>query len=41
MSTWSWYSRKSLGAGVEFRFFRDDLCDYCGLCFERCPVLNK
>ena len=23
-----------------FRFFRDDLCDYCGLCFERCPVLQ-
>jgi len=25
---------------VGFRFFRDDLCDYCGLCFERCPVLQ-
>ncbi len=23
-----------------FRFFRDDLCDLCGLCFERCPVLE-
>ncbi len=23
-----------------FRFFRDDLCNYCGLCFERCPVLQ-
>jgi Fe-S oxidoreductase len=23
-----------------FRFFKDDLCDRCGLCFERCPVLE-
>lgn len=22
-----------------FRFFREDLCDRCGACFERCPVL--
>lgn len=25
---------------MRFRFFRDDLCDLCGLCFERCPVLE-
>lgn len=23
-----------------FRFFREDLCDGCGICFERCPVLE-
>jgi Fe-S oxidoreductase len=23
-----------------FRFFREDLCDRCGLCFEHCPVLE-
>ncbi len=23
-----------------FRFFREDLCDRCGTCFERCPVLE-
>jgi len=23
-----------------FRFFRDDLCDRCGICFEQCPVLE-
>ncbi len=23
-----------------FRFFREDLCDRCGICFERCPVLE-
>ncbi len=23
-----------------FRFFREDLCDRCGACFERCPVLE-
>ena len=23
-----------------FRFFRDDLCNRCGICFERCPVLE-
>ncbi|HDP24671.1 MAG TPA: hypothetical protein ENN34_04435 [Deltaproteobacteria bacterium] len=22
-----------------FRFFREDACDRCGICFERCPVL--
>lgn len=25
---------------MEFRFFREDLCDRCGLCFQRCPVLE-
>jgi Fe-S oxidoreductase len=25
---------------VGFRFFRADLCTYCGLCFEHCPVLH-
>jgi len=24
----------------DFRFFREDLCDRCGTCFERCPVLE-
>lgn len=24
----------------DFRFFRDDLCDGCGLCFQHCPVLE-
>ena len=23
-----------------FRFFKEDLCDRCGVCFERCPVLE-
>lgn len=23
-----------------FRFFREDLCDRCGVCFEHCPVLE-
>ncbi len=23
-----------------FRFFREDLCDNCGICFETCPVLE-
>ncbi len=23
-----------------FRLFREDLCDVCGACFERCPVLE-
>ncbi len=23
-----------------FRFFKEDLCDRCGICFERCPVLE-
>ena len=27
-------------AGPGFRFFREDLCDRCGACFERCPVLE-
>ncbi len=26
--------------GSGFRFFREDLCDRCGVCFERCPVLE-
>lgn len=25
---------------MKFRFFREDLCDRCGICFERCPVLE-
>lgn len=25
---------------ADFRFFREDLCDRCGVCFERCPVLE-
>lgn len=29
-----------MSTGSDFRFFRDDLCDRCGLCFERCPVLE-
>ena len=24
----------------DFRFFSEDLCDRCGVCFERCPVLE-
>jgi Fe-S oxidoreductase len=24
----------------DFRFFKEDLCDRCGICFERCPVLE-
>ncbi len=24
----------------DFRFFRDDLCDQCGLCFQYCPVME-
>lgn len=27
-------------SGDKFLFFREDLCDRCGLCFERCPVLE-
>ena len=23
-----------------FRFFKKDLCDECGICLERCPVLE-
>ncbi|MCK5590063.1 MAG: 4Fe-4S binding protein [Dehalococcoidales bacterium] len=41
MSTWSWYSRKKSRSRGGISLFRDDLCDYCGLCFERCPMLNK
>lgn len=29
-----------MGSECGFRFFREDLCDRCGLCFERCPVLE-
>lgn len=29
-----------MGSGTAFRFFREDLCDRCGICFERCPVLE-
>lgn len=29
-----------MNAKPEFRFFREDLCDRCGACFERCPVLE-
>ncbi|MFW6113372.1 MAG: 4Fe-4S dicluster domain-containing protein, partial [Actinomycetota bacterium] len=25
---------------TDSRFFREDLCDLCGICFERCPVLE-
>ncbi len=24
----------------DFRFFKEDLCDRCGICFEHCPVLE-
>jgi Fe-S oxidoreductase len=24
----------------DFRFFKEDKCDRCGVCFERCPVLE-
>ncbi len=24
----------------DFRFFQEDACDRCGICFERCPVLE-
>lgn len=27
-------------SGSDFRFFREDLCDRCGECLERCPVLE-
>jgi len=29
-----------MGAKSDFRFFKEDLCDRCGLCFELCPVLE-
>jgi len=29
-----------VGSGSSFRFFREDACDGCGICFERCPVLE-
>jgi Fe-S oxidoreductase len=29
-----------MGLESGFLFFRDDLCDRCGICFERCPVLE-
>lgn len=30
----------SMGLEYNFRFIRDDLCDRCGRCLERCPVLE-
>jgi len=29
-----------MGSVSGFRFFREDLCDRCGVCFVRCPVLE-
>lgn len=29
-----------MGEHAAFRFFREDLCDRCGTCFRRCPVLE-
>lgn len=29
-----------MGGETDFRFFREELCDRCGLCFQRCPVLE-
>ena len=29
-----------MGLESDFLFFREDLCDRCGICFERCPVLE-
>lgn len=29
-----------MGKQSDFRFFRDDLCDRCGVCLMRCPVLE-
>lgn len=29
-----------MSAKSGFRFFREDLCDRCGICLERCPVLE-
>jgi Fe-S oxidoreductase len=29
-----------MSSTTTFRFFREDLCDRCGLCLERCPVLE-
>jgi len=29
-----------MGSQSGFRFFKDDQCDRCGVCFERCPVLE-
>src|SRR5690606_25736946 len=30
----------TMGKQSDFRFFRDDLCDRCGVCLMRCPVLE-
>ncbi|MBC7247590.1 MAG: (Fe-S)-binding protein [Actinobacteria bacterium] len=29
-----------MSGNTAFRFFREDLCDGCGICLERCPVLE-
>ncbi len=29
-----------MSPGSSFRFFREELCDRCGVCFQRCPVLE-
>jgi fumarate reductase (CoM/CoB) subunit B len=29
-----------MGMVSKFRFFKEDLCNRCGSCFERCPVLE-
>ncbi|MEW6555282.1 MAG: (Fe-S)-binding protein [Actinomycetota bacterium] len=29
-----------MGPPAGFRFFREDECDRCGICFQRCPVLE-
>lgn len=29
-----------MNLSTDFRFFKEDLCDRCGVCFERCPVLE-
>ena len=29
-----------MSSSTTFRFFREDLCDRCGICLERCPVLE-
>jgi Fe-S oxidoreductase len=30
----------AMSSKAGFRFFKEDLCDRCGICFERCPVLE-
>ncbi|MDD5667049.1 MAG: (Fe-S)-binding protein [Actinomycetota bacterium] len=29
-----------MNPGSDFRLFREDSCDRCGICFQRCPVLE-